>query len=148
MISTIVYVASLVIILAAFFLIRRNFVDLRNHDEGSAEMKELAGIIREGASTFMGREYRVIIPTVILFAVLYSLFTERFAGLALLFGSALNMTAVEIGMRAGTYGNVRTTNAARTTKALSRTMRIALLGGRTGLWSVWLPGRLGTFRWR
>ena len=42
MISTVVYVASFVIILVAFFLIRRNFVDLRNHDEGSADMKELA----------------------------------------------------------------------------------------------------------
>jgi len=143
MISTVVYVASFIIILVAFFLIRRNFVDLRNHDEGSAEMKELAGIIRDGASTFMGREYRVIIPTVILFAVLYSLFTERFAGAALLFGSALNMTAVEIGMRAGTYGNVRTTNAARTTKALSRTMRIALLGGSISGFAVPAFGLFG-----
>lgn len=129
MISTCIYVITFVIILVAFFLIRRNFVDLRNHDEGTDEMKEIAGIIRDGAKTFMGREYRVIIPTVILFAMLYTLFTETFAGVALLFGSTLNMIAVEVGMRAGTYGNVRTTNAARVTKALSRTMRIALLGG-------------------
>lgn len=129
MISTSIYVVTFVIILAAFFLIRRNFVDLRNHDEGTDEMKEIAGIIRDGAKTFMGREYRVIIPTVFLFAMLYTLFTETFAGVALLFGATLNMIAVEVGMRAGTYGNVRTTNAARVTKALSRTMRIALLGG-------------------
>ena len=129
MIATCIYVVTFVIILVAFLLIRRNFVDLRNHDEGTDEMKEIAGIIRDGAKTFMGREYRVIIPTVFLFAMLYTLFTETFAGVALLFGSTLNMIAVEIGMRAGTYGNVRTTNAARVTKALSRTMRIALLGG-------------------
>ena len=141
--NTIVYVASFVIILVAFFLIRRNFVDLRNHDEGSDEMKDLAGIIREGAATFLGREYRVIIPTVLFFAILYSLFTEVFAGVALIFGSALNMTAVEIGMRAGTYGNVRTTNAARVTKALSRTMRIALLGGSVSGFAVPAFGLFG-----
>ena len=143
MISTIVYVSSFVIILVAFFLIRRNFVDLRNHDEGTDEMKELAGIIRDGANTFLRREYRVIIPTVILFGVLYSLFMEKFAGAALLFGAALNATAVEIGMRAGTYGNVRTTNAARTTKALSRTMRIALLGGSVSGFAVPAFGLFG-----
>lgn len=129
MVSTMVYAASFIIVLVAFFLIRRNFVDLRKHDEGTPEMKELAGIIRDGASTFLRREYRVIIPTVILFGMLYTLFMEKFAGPALVFGALLNATAVEIGMRAGTYGNVRTTNAARVTKALSRTMRIALLGG-------------------
>ena len=143
MISTIVYVASFFIILVAFFLIRRNFVDLRNHDEGTDEMKELAGIIRDGASTFMMREYRVIFPTVFFIALLYSLFAERFAGAALLLGAALSTTAVEIGMRAGTYGNVRTANAAETTKVLSRTMRIALLGGSVSGFAVPAFGILG-----
>ena len=143
MISTCIYVFTFVIILAAFLLIRRNFVDLRNHDEGTDEMKEIAGIIRDGAKTFLGREYRVIIPTVFLFAVMYSLFTETFAGVALLFGSTLNMIAVEIGMRAGTYGNVRTANAAAETRALSRTMRIALLGGSVSGFAVPAFGLLG-----
>ena len=143
MISNIVYAASFVIIIAAFFLIRWNFVDLRNHDEGLDEMKDLAKIIRDGASTFMSREYRVIVPTVLFFGLLYSLFTETFAGVALIFGSTLNITAVAIGMRAGTYGNVRTTNAARTTKALSRTMRIALLGGSVSGFAVPAFGLFG-----
>ena len=141
--SIVIYVATFLIVLVAFFLIRRNFVDLRNHDEGTDEMKEIAGIIRDGSKTFLGREYRVIIPTVFLFAIMYSLFTESFAGLALLLGSTLNMIAVEIGMRAGTYGNVRTTNAARVTKALSRTMRIALLGGSVSGFAVPAFGLLG-----
>jgi len=143
MLNAIVYVLSFVIIAIAFCLIRINFADLRKHDEGTDEMKDLAGIIRDGASTFMRREYRVIIPTVVFFAVLYSLFTESCAGIALLFGAALNMTAVEIGMRAGTYGNVRTTNAARVTKALSRTMRIALLGGSVSGFAVPAFGLFG-----
>ena len=143
MLSTTIYILTFLIIFAAFFLIRRNFVDLRNHDEGTDEMKEIAKIIREGSKTFLGREYRVIIPTVVLFAAMYSLFTETFAGVALLFGATLNMIAVEIGMRAGTYGNVRTTNAARVTKALSRTMRIALLGGSVSGFAVPAFGLFG-----
>ncbi len=143
MLNMIVYIVSFLVIIVAFCLIRVNFVDLREHDEGTEEMKELAGIIRNGASTFMGREYRVIIPTVVFFAILYSLFTETYAGLVLLFGAGLNMTAVEIGMRAGTYGNVRTTNAARVTKALSRTMRIALLGGSISGFAVPAFGLFG-----
>lgn len=143
MVSTIIYIVSFIIILAAFLLIRRNFVVLRKHEEGTDEMKELAGIIRDGASTFLRREYRVIIPTVLLFGVLYTLFLEKFAGIALLFGAILNATAVEIGMRAGTYGNVRTTNAARVTKALSRTMRIALLGGSISGFAVPAFGMFG-----
>ena len=143
MVYTTIYIVTFVIILVTFFLIRRNFVDLRNHDEGTDEMKEIAGIIRDGAKTFLGREYRIIIPTVFFFAILYSLFTERLAGIALLFGSLLNMIAVEIGMRAGTYGNVRTTNAAKVTRALSRTMRIALLGGSVSGFAVPAFGLFG-----
>ena len=56
MISTFIYVITFIIILAAFVLIRRNFVDLRKHDEGTEEMQEIAGIIRDGAKTFLGRE--------------------------------------------------------------------------------------------
>ena len=39
-------------------------------------------------------------------------------------------------MRGGTYANVRTTNAARVTGAMSRTMRIALLGGSLSGYTV------------
>lgn len=125
----IVYLASFIIIAVAFVLIARNFKDLKNHNEGTEDMKELAGIIRAGAKTFLKREYRIIIPTVIIVAVMYSLFREAWSGLTFIFGSLMSIAAVEIGMRGGTYANVRTTNAARVTGAMSRTMRIALLGG-------------------
>ena len=138
-----VYLIALVIILITFVLIYRNFIDLRNHNEGTEDMAELAGIIRRGAKTFLKREYRVIIPTVLIVAVLYSLFREAWSGLTFVFGASLSIAAVEIGMRGGTYANVRTTNAARVTGAMSRTMRIALLGGRLSGYSVPAFGLLG-----
>lgn len=106
----IVYLASFVIIAVAFVLIARNFKDLKNHNEGTDDMKELAGIIRVGAKTFLKREYRVIFPTVLIVAVMYSLFREAWSGLTFIFGSLMSIAAVEIGMRGGTYANVRTTN--------------------------------------
>ncbi|MBQ7201840.1 sodium-translocating pyrophosphatase [Candidatus Saccharibacteria bacterium] len=138
-----VYLIALVIILITFVLIYRNFIDLRNHNEGTDDMVELAGIIRRGAKTFLKREYRVIIPTVLIVAVLYSLFREAWSGLTFVFGATLSIAAVEIGMRGGTYANVRTTNAARVTGAMSRTMRIALLGGSLSGYSVPAFGLLG-----
>lgn len=131
-----VYYGIMFISIIAFGLIIRNFIDLKNHDEGTEEMKETAGIIRAGAKTFMRREYRVIIPTVIIVAGIYSLFMEKTSGLSFMFGALLSSLAVVISMRGGTYGNVRTTNAARVTKAMSRTLRIALLGGSISGYSV------------
>lgn len=138
-----VYYLAFAIILVTLVLIWRNFIDLRNHNEGTEDMSELAGIIRKGAKTFLKREYRVIFPTVLVVALLYSLFREAFSGLTFLFGAMLSITAVEIGMRGGTYANVRTTNAARVTGAMSRTMRIALLGGSLSGYSVPAFGLLG-----
>lgn len=131
-----VYVAAGIIILVACVLIWRNFIDLKNHNEGTDEMKELASIIRSGAKTFLKREYRIIIPTILIVGLLYSLFREVWSGLTFIFGAALSTAAVEIGMRGGTYANVRTTNAARVTGAMSRTMRIALLGGSLSGYTV------------
>lgn len=132
----VIYYGIIAISIIAFGFIFRNFMDLKNHDEGTEEMKEIAGIIRAGAKTFMRREYRVIIPTVVIVGAIYSLFMERTSGLSFMFGSLLSSLAVVIGMRGGTYGNVRTTNAARVTKAMSRTMRIALMGGSISGYSV------------
>ena len=96
-----VYYGIMFISIIAFGLIIRNFIDLKNHDEGTEEMKETAGIIRAGAKTFMRREYRVIIPTVVIVAVIYSLFMERTSGLSFMFGALLSSLAVVISMRGG-----------------------------------------------
>ncbi|MBR2589051.1 sodium/proton-translocating pyrophosphatase [Candidatus Saccharibacteria bacterium] len=126
-----------------FILIFRNFNDLKKHDEGTAEMAELASILRSGAKTFMRREYRVIIPTVLIVALAYSLFMEVASGLSFIFGALMSSLAVTIGMRGGTYGNVRTTNAARVTGAMSRTVRIALMSGSISGYSVPAFGAFG-----
>lgn len=138
-----VYTLSFTIIVCAFFLIGYNFVNLKKHDEGDALMVERAAIIRSGAKTFLRREYRVIVPVVVFIAAAYSLFREAYAGPSFMLGALMSAVAVEIGMRGGTYGNVRTTNAARVTGAMSRTTRIALMAGSISGFSVPAFGLFG-----
>ena len=138
-----VYTLSFTIIVCAFFLIGYNFVNLKKHDEGDALMVERAAIIRSGAKTFLRREYRVIVPVVLFIAAAYSLFREAYAGPSFMLGALMSAVAVEIGMRGGTYGNVRTTNAARVTGAMSRTTRIALMAGSISGFSVPAFGLFG-----
>ena len=126
-----------------FGVIYHNFVDLRNHDEGNERMKELASIIRDGAKTFMRREYRVIIPTVAIVAAVYALFMDPLSALTLILGASMSSIACIVSMRAGTYGNVRTANAAAVTGAMSRTVRIALMGGSIGGFAVPAFGLFG-----
>ena len=126
-----------------FVVIYRNFMDLKNHDEGSRRMVELASIIRAGARTFMNREYRVIIPTVIIVAAIYACFIDPLAALTLMLGATMSALACDVSMRGGTYGNVRTANAAAVTGAMSRTVRIALMGGSIGGLSVPAFGLFG-----
>ncbi|MCR4907997.1 MAG: sodium/proton-translocating pyrophosphatase [Lachnospiraceae bacterium] len=122
------YVVTAIAILA-FAVLGRNFLDLKNHDEGTDDMKDLAQIIRDGAKTFISREYRVIIPTVVIVAIIYTVFMEVASGLTFILGATMSSCACILGMRGGTYGNVRTTNAARVTGHMSRTIRIALMSG-------------------
>ena len=139
----VVYTLSFTVIICAFFLIGYNFVNLKRHDEGNALMVERAAIIRSGAKTFLRREYRVILPVVLIVAAFYSLFREAYAGPCFILGALMSALAVEIGMRGGTYGNVRTANAARVTGAMSRTTRIALMGGSISGFAVPAFGLFG-----
>ena len=138
-----IYYLTLVMVVCAFSLIGYNFFNLRKHDEGTDLMIQRAAIIRSGAKTFLKREYRVIFIVIFLMAFGFASIQEPIAGLCLLFGAVLVLIGVEIGMRGGAYGNVRTTNAARVTRAISRTLRIATLGGSISGFSVPAFGLLG-----
>lgn len=138
-----VYGMTFTTIFAAFLLIAHNFVNLRAHDEGTAEMIEKAAIIRAGAKTFLRRQDRAIIVVVGTIGVSYMLLYGISTGLCLWMGSLLSRAAVEVGMRGATYGNVRTANAARVTEAISRTLRIALLSGSLSGFTVPSFGMFG-----
>ena len=138
-----VYGMTFVVVICTFFLVGFNFVNLKKHDEGTAIMVERAALIRSGSKTFLRREYQIISIVIAILAIVFTLIQERYAGVCFLFGATLVLITEEIGMRGGTYGNVRTTNAARVTKSISRTLRIATLGGSISGLSVPAFGLLG-----
>ena len=130
-------------ILCALVLMVFNYIELKTYKEGTAEMADIAKIIRDGAKTFMVAEYKTIVVVVIIVAVLFSLFIEKTAGLTFILGSCMSSATCIIGMRSATYANVRTANTARVTRSIGETVSVALMGGSISGLSVQALGLLG-----
>ena len=123
------YVIAIIVVLIALFVACLNYRYIKQLDEGTPEMVELAGTIRSGANTFLKTEFKIIAIVVAIVAVIFSLCIEKFSGLTFLAGSLMSSAACLIGMKGATYANVRTTNTARTTKSIGETVKVALRGG-------------------
>ena len=95
------------LLIAGFFYFR-----VKALDEGNETMQRIAGYIREGAMAFLTREYKVL---AVYAAVVFGLLAWKFGvvtGGWFVGGAALSLLAGFIGMKAATYGNVRTAQAA------------------------------------
>jgi K(+)-stimulated pyrophosphate-energized sodium pump len=107
-------VASVVALaVAAFFYFR-----VKALPEGTDTMNLIAKYIREGSMAFLSREYKVLaVYSVVVFALLFVAFnsegTGLIAGFCFLLGAFLSLLAGFVGMKAATFANVRTTQAAR-----------------------------------
>ena len=97
-------------------------------DPGTPEMREVARYIRNGAKTFLKRQYR----TILLFVALLSLpiaivFHSVEVVISFYAGAALSLLAAYIGMNIAVRANVRTTKAALESSAKAFTL--AFRGG-------------------
>jgi len=107
-------VASVVgLAVAAFFYFR-----VKALPEGTETMNLIGRYIREGSMAFLKREYQVLaVYAVVVFVLLFIAFsgegTGLIAGSCFLLGAFLSLFAGFIGMKAATYANVRTSQAAR-----------------------------------
>ena len=113
---------------AAFFYFR-----VKSLPEGTDTMNMIARYIREGAMAFLMREYKVLaVYALVVFGFLFLAFrsegTGLLAGLSFLLGAFLSLFAGFIGMKAATYANVRTSQAARE-GSKPRALLTALDGG-------------------
>ena len=138
-----VWLIVLAVILLAIAYVAYNYVRIRKMDEGTSEMIEMAGIIRSGANTFMITEYRTIVIVVLLIAIVFSLFIEKFSGLTFLLGAMMSSCVCVLGMRSATYANVRTANKARESLSIGETVKVALCGGSISGLAVQAFGMLG-----
>ena len=137
-----VYAIVILITLLALGLAVFNFRYVRGMKEGTAEMSEMAGVIRDGANVFMRTEYKTIVITVAVVAVIFLLLIEWSSAITFVLGAAMSSAACIFGMKAASYANVRTANRARS-GSMNRTMKVALRGGSVSGLSVQAFGLLG-----
>ena len=112
-----------------FGLIKSNWISKQN--PGNEKMQEIGLAIREGATAFIVREYKVLAVFVIVVAgLLYwvNIDTDTTeVAFAFVVGAACSALAGALGMRVATLANHRTTEAART--SLSSALNVAFSGG-------------------
>lgn len=136
------YIVLCVIVLTAAYVFF-NYYKIKRMKEGTAELSEMSGIIRDGASEFLKTEFRTISIVIVLIAIVFSLFIEKTSGITFLLGGFMSSCVCILGMRSATYANVRTANRARETLSIGETVKVALCGGSISGLSVQAFGMLG-----
>ena len=119
--------AGIIGLLMAVFFAR----SVLKESPGNAKMQEISKAIQEGAMAYLNRQYRTLIPIVIIiFAVLF-IFKGWPAALSFLVGAVASGVAGYVGMGITTRANARTTEAARTSlnKALGVSFRAGAVMG-------------------
>ena len=141
--SLVWYVLVGLVILGTVIYVAMNYRKIKSLPEGTSEMIEMAGIIRDGANTFMKTEYKTIAVVVAVIAIVLSLFVEKTAGITFVFGALMSSCACVLGMKSATYANVRTANKARESMSIGETVKVALAGGSISGLSVQAFGLFG-----
>ena len=138
--------AAVVVALASlvFAIIRRQFI--YRQDQGTDEMKKLAGAIQDGAMAFLKKEYSWLCVFVSIVAVaLYVGLGEEGQGpstaACFIYGAVSSALAGFIGMRVATRSAVRTTEAAKT--SLGKALTVAFSSGAVMGFTVVGLGLLG-----
>ena len=104
------------------------YAKVKRGPEGNETMARIARWIREGAMAFLAREYKVLAIYAAAVFVLLSFTLGPLSGGSFLAGAGLSLVAGYIGMKAATYANVRTAEAARTS-GMAAALLTALDGG-------------------
>lgn len=107
-------------------------------DEGSDQMKAIAGAIQEGANAYLNRQYRTVAYVAAgLFVILWAagFWSDKFGlltAVGFLIGAVTSASAGYVGMKIAVRANVRTAQAAH--NGLNAALQVAFKGGAvTGL---------------
>ena len=109
---------------------------------GNKRMTEIAGHIKDGAMTFISREYKFIAIFVVIVSILIAIFLGIKIMLCYILGSVFSMLAGYIGMRVSTSANARCANMALE-KGTSGALNVAFSGGSVMGFAVTGLGFLG-----
>ncbi len=138
-----VWLIILCLTVVAMIYIFWNYVRIKQMPEGTAEMSELAGIIRSGAETFLKTEFRYIGIVLCVVAVIFCLVIEKTSGISFLIGGLMSSIVCILGMKSATFANVRTSNKARESLSIGETVKVALCGGSISGLAVQAFGMFG-----
>ncbi|MBC7692857.1 MAG: sodium-translocating pyrophosphatase [Methylotenera sp.] len=104
------------------------YAKIKSLPDGNETMNRIAGYIREGSMAFLARQYKVLAVYCVVVAIILGMVLSLYAAGAFVLGAFLSLLAGFVGMKAATYANVRTTQAA-TTGNKANTLLVALDGG-------------------
>jgi K(+)-stimulated pyrophosphate-energized sodium pump len=96
---------------------------------GTKEMLEISNAVKDGASAFLKREMKIIIPIAIALSLIIGFFLHGSNGLAFAVGAGLSAVAGIISLKITVKAAVRSANA--TTAGLGKTFALAFRGGAT-----------------
>lgn len=104
------------------------YMRVKSQPGGNETMERIASYVREGSMAFLSREYKVLAVYSLVIGALLWLSLGPISALSFILGAVLSLLAGFFGMKAATYANVRTTQAARDgSKAAA--LLVALDGG-------------------
>ena len=96
-------------------------------DQGTDAMKEIGKAVQEGASAFLGREYRTLAIFVVIVTVVLALFIDPETAVAYVVGAICSAGTGYIGMSIAVRANTRTASAAM--RGLNPGLRVAFNSG-------------------
>ena len=111
------------LVLALLFYVR-----VKSQPGGNETMERIASYVREGSMAFLSREYKVLAIYSIVIGTLLWISLGQISALSFVLGAFLSLLAGFFGMKAATYANVRTTQAARD-GSKAKALLVALDGG-------------------
>ncbi|MDD1673155.1 MAG: sodium-translocating pyrophosphatase [Methanomicrobiales archaeon] len=104
-----------------------SFWVMKKEDPGSELMEKIAGSIRLGAMVYLKRQYTAVGIFIIVMTVVLAIGINPLTATCYIVGATLSAVSGVIGMRAATYANVRTTNAAR--RGMAEAFRVSFASG-------------------
>lgn len=130
-------IAGLLAIAYAFIAVGK----IRSFAVDNERVVELSGIIQKGAMAFLNREYRALVPFVVVVAALLAWKISLPTAVTFIMGAACSAIAGYVGMRVATSANGKTAYAA--TKGMTQALGVAFTGGSVMGMSVVGIGILG-----
>src|SRR3989338_3218808 len=114
---------SIVALAYGIYLSRR----VIKEDEGSDKLREIAKAVREGAMSYLNKQFKVVLPIMLLLAFLIWITLGFGIAVTFLLGAVFSAVIGYFGMWIAVRANVRTANAAQS--GLNKALRIAFGAG-------------------